>query len=143
MDAGVGFGQVRGVKERLKDLKTPKGMYFVTEKSTGPFTGKFGDFLGGHWLKVNYPNAFDARRGLTQGIISRPEAAAIEDAFWKRQLTLQSTQLGGEIGLHGWIEDWDAGPGAALMSWGCIVLQPSEVPALYQAVDVGTMVVIF
>jgi hypothetical protein len=143
LEVGVAFGQAQGVKERVKDLKTPRGMYFVTDKSTGPFGGDYADYYGGHWIKVNYPNAYDARRGLADGLITAAQAALIEEQHWTRSLTPQGTRLGGGIGLHGWAATWDAGPGEAHLSWGCVVLQPTEVAALYRLVEAGTMVVIF
>jgi lipoprotein-anchoring transpeptidase ErfK/SrfK len=51
--------------------------------------------------------------------------------------------LGGGIGFHGWIAPWDAGPGQAHLSWGCVVMQPDEIGELYGRVSPGTMVVIF
>jgi len=53
----ISFGQGKGEKQRRGDLRTPKGMYFVTVRSKGPFDGAVGQFYGGHWIKVNYPEA--------------------------------------------------------------------------------------
>jgi hypothetical protein len=44
----VGRGQGEGLKTVRGDLKTPRGLYFVTDKSTGPFTGDFAGYYGGH-----------------------------------------------------------------------------------------------
>ena len=68
---------------------------------------------------------------------------AIAAAWGARALTPQGTALGGGIGFHGWIAPWDAGTGGAFLSWGCVVLQPTEIVDLYDRVDEGTMVVIF
>ncbi len=140
---GVAFGQATGTKEVQGDLKTPKGMYFVVARSTGPFGGDYADYYGGYWVKLNYPNAFDAQRGLDDGVVNPDVARAISTAWRQRKPTAQGTRLGGGIGFHGWASSWDAGPGDAHLSWGCIVLQPTEVGALHDAVTQGTMVVIF
>ncbi|MEW5855635.1 MAG: L,D-transpeptidase family protein, partial [Myxococcota bacterium] len=143
LERGVAFGQATGTKERLGDLRTPAGMYFVVDKSTGPFSGDYADFYGGHWIKLNYPNAYDADRGLAEGIVDEKTRNAIARQWRTRKLTQQRTRLGGGIGFHGWISTWDAGPGAAHLSWGCVVMQPTEIPDLYERVSEGTMVVVF
>ncbi len=140
---GVAFGQASGTKEVQGDLKTPKGMYFVVARSTGPFGGAYADYYGGYWVKLNYPNAFDAQRGLDDGVVEPGVARAISKAWRQRKPTAQGTRLGGGIGFHGWASSWDAGVGDAHLSWGCIVLQPTEVGALHGAVTQGSMVVIF
>ena len=37
-------------------------MYFVIDKRRGNFPGDYGAYYGGHWIKINYPNRFDAPR---------------------------------------------------------------------------------
>jgi hypothetical protein len=143
MEHGVGFGQEPGRKERLHDLKTPMGMYFVVTKSQGPFGGDYADYYGGHWVKLNYPNAYDGERGVAEGLITPGQQRAMAKAWRARALTSQGTALGGGIGFHGWAAPWDAGPGGAFLSWGCVVLQPSQIRDLYDRVEEGTMVVIF
>jgi len=137
----VGWGQVRGPKEQQGDLKTPRGMYFVVAKSRGPFDGPAGPFYGGHWIKLNYPGPRDAARGLDAGWISRSTADRITHAWRSRALTLQNTRLGGGIGLHGWITEWDDAS-TRLRSWGCIVLHNRDIAALYDEIPIGTMVVV-
>ncbi len=137
----IAFGQAAGAKELRGDLKTPVGMYFVIQKSTGPFTGDYADFYGGHWIKVNYPNALDADRGLDAGLITRAQRDAIASAWRSRRATAQNTKLGGGIGFHGWIDTWD-GDGGAYLSWGCVVMHNEDIEALFPEVPVGTMVVL-
>lgn len=134
-------GQGDGVKEVRGDLKTPRGLYDVVGKSLGPFGGAYADYYGGVWLKVNYPNAFDAARGLDAGVISAPSAQAISSAWRARALTPQGTKLGGGIGFHGWIADWSGDAGWGL-SWGCLVLHPEEARGFYDVVPVGAQVVL-
>lgn len=139
---GVGFGQAEGDKTRRGDLMTPKGMYFVVVKSRGPFTGKWGAYYGGTWIKLNYPNAWDAARGVDEGHITPAQQRSITRDYFGRRLTLQGTALGSGIGLHGWIEEWpDDGPRG--LSWGCVVLHLRDTDAVYTALPEGAMVVLF
>jgi hypothetical protein len=137
----IARGQGDGVKELRGDLKTPRGLYDVVGKSLGPFGGAYADYYGGVWLKVNYPNAFDAARGLDAGLISAETAEAISSTWRARALTPQHTKLGGGIGFHGWIAEWDGDAGWGL-SWGCLVLHPDEARSFYDVVPVGAQVVL-
>ena len=138
----VGRGQAEGAKEGRGDLRTPHGLYFVVEHTTGPFGGDFAEYFGGAWVKVNFPNAFDAERGVDAGLISRGEANDIA-AKWKARAPVpQRTALGGGIGFHGWNAPWDGADGGYGLSWGCVVLHPEEVRAFYDVVPLGTPVVL-
>ncbi|MBX7116494.1 MAG: L,D-transpeptidase [Myxococcaceae bacterium] len=137
----LAHGQAIGIKERRGDLKTPRGLYDVVSKSDGPFSGDYAAYYGGVWIKVNYPNAFDAARGIDAGFVTAAQAKGISSAWEERGLTLQRTKLGGGIGFHGWNEPWvgDAGWG---LSWGCLVLHPDDARGFYDVVPVGTPVVL-
>lgn len=138
----VGRGQAEGEKTVRGDLKTPRGLYFVTDKSTGPFAGDFAAYYGGHWVKANYPNAFDAQRGLKDSLISGEVASGIARDWWRRQLTVQRTKLGGGIGFHGWIAPWRGDVEGFGLSWGCVVAHPEDVAELYASLPVGAAVVL-
>lgn len=138
----VGRGQAEGVKEARGDLKTPRGLYFVVERSTGPFAGDFAGYFGEAWVKVNYPNAFDAARGLDAGLITSAQAERIAGAWKLRHGTLQGTKLGGGIGFHGWIAPWDGPDGGYGLSWGCVVMHPEDVKGFHDLVSVGVPVVL-
>jgi hypothetical protein len=138
----VGFGQGVGRKRRLGDLCTPLGMYFVTSKSRGPFPGRWGAFYGGHWIKVNYPNAFDAARGREQKLITADQAQRIARAWERREPTWEASALGGGLGFHGWAGDWDlAGP--RRLSWGCVVMRNADIAAIFSRIPARAMVVLF
>jgi L,D-transpeptidase catalytic domain len=137
----IGLGQGRGPKEELHDLKTPRGTYFIVDKQRGEFGGKWGEYFGGFWIKINYPGPDDAARGLSQGWLDEPTATRIRDAWKARKLTPQNTRLGGGVGFHGWASDWD-GKGGAHLSFGCVVLHNADMAALFDKIAVGTMVVI-
>jgi hypothetical protein len=138
----VSFGQAAGPKEVEGDNKTPKGIYFVTQKHRGEFPGEYGAFYGGHWVKINYPNRYDAARGRAARLITPAQEAAITAAWERREPTPEVTPLGGGIGFHGWAREWpDDGP--RHLSWGCVVLHLSDVSDFYERVPRGAMVVIF
>ena len=140
-DFEVAFGQGEGRKRRQHDLRTPLGMYFVVEKSRGPFPGPYGAFYGGHWIKVNYPNTYDAAWGREHGLLAANAARRIGDAWWNRKATWQGSPLGGGIGFHGWSGDWDL-TGPRRLSWGCVVLRNADIETLFPRIPVGAMVVI-
>jgi murein DD-endopeptidase MepM/ murein hydrolase activator NlpD len=138
----VSFGQSKGTKRIQGDNKTPVGMYFVVEKHRGKFDGTYGDYYGGHWIKINYPNKYDAERGMNEGIIDAGQSARIKASWSKRGLTLENTKLGGGIGFHGWIQEWD-NDGTRHLSWGCVVMHIYDISRLFDELASGTMVVIF
>lgn len=138
----VSFGQGKGQKQIEGDNKTPKGMYFVVQKHRGQFDGQYAQYYGGHWIKINYPNTFDAERGIEQGVISSEQRDQIKSAWEKRQLTPQNTKLGGGIGFHGWNKEWK-NDGPRHLSWGCVVMHLTDIGKLYDQLVEGTMIVIF
>lgn len=138
----VGFGQAEGQKRRQGDLKTPRGMYFVIAKSQGPFTGMYGSYYGGHWIKLNYPSATDAAWGLDNGVLTAETARQIEQDWAARRPTAQGTRLGGGIGFHGWASEWSLGEDGGRLSWGCVVLHLRDIAAFYAQVPLGAMVIL-
>lgn len=138
----VSFGQATGAKEQRGDNRSPKGVYYVVEKSTGPFGGDYAAYFGGIFIRINYPNAWDAARGVDQGLITVEEQRAISTAWRRRAFTSKSTPLGGGIGLHGWAREW-ADDGPRNLSWGCVVLHLSDVARVYELLPARSMVVLF
>lgn len=138
----ISLGQGKGQKQLRGDNKTPKGMYFVTNKHSGEFPGDYGKYYGGYWIKVNYPNKFDAKRGLGDGKINSDQARRITTNWEARAPTLEETQLGGGIGFHGWASEWD-NSGPRHLSWGCVVMHIRDISKLYAQIPEGSMVVIF
>jgi murein DD-endopeptidase MepM/ murein hydrolase activator NlpD len=138
----VSFGQAKGRKETQGDNKTPKGMYFVVQKHRGEFDGPYGAYYGGHWIKINYPNLFDADRGVAQGIVTDQQRKDIRESWQNRKLTPQNTKLGGGIGFHGWNKEWN-NDGPRHLSWGCVVLHLKDIGKFFDDVPEGAMVVIF
>jgi lipoprotein-anchoring transpeptidase ErfK/SrfK len=137
----VSFGQAKGQKRIEGDLKTPRGMYFVTGKKRGKFSGEYAAYFGGYWIEFNYPNPFDAAWGRAQGIINQQQKAQIAAAWEKRAVTLEKTPLGGGVGFHGWIKEWP-NTGPRHLSFGCVVLHVADIGKFYEQVPEGAMVVI-
>ena len=74
----ISLGQGKGPKQVEGDNKTPVGMYFVIQKHQGTFDGPYGAYYGGYWIKVNYPNEFDASRAKTEGLIDSQQQTTIQ-----------------------------------------------------------------
>jgi murein DD-endopeptidase MepM/ murein hydrolase activator NlpD len=138
----VSFGQSKGQKRKQGDNKTPKGMYFVIHKHRGRFDGSYGKYYGGHWIKFNYPNKYDAAWGSANNVITPDQETKIGANWEKRVQTLESTGLGGGIGFHGWIEEWENN-GPRHLSWGCVVMHIYDIRRLYDRIPEGAMVVVF
>ncbi len=86
-------------------------------------------------------NKYDADRAVAQQMISPQQQSAITAAWEKRVATLETTKLGGGIGFHGWIKEWD-NSGPRHLSWGCVVMHLYDIQKLYDQIPEGTMVVI-
>lgn len=138
----ISLGQGEGAKQAQGDNRTPKGMYFVVQKKRGDFPGPYGAYFGGHWVRINYPNRFDAARGRAAKLITPAQEAFITSAWERRAQTVETTRLGGGIGFHGWAREWkDDGP--RHLSWGCVVLHLKDIDDFYSRLPEGAMVVIF
>lgn len=122
----LGFAPI-GDKEKQGDGKTPEGEFYIFTKND---KSKFYLSLG-----LSYPSTDDAERGLKAGIISRTEYQAIVTAIENKQMPPQNTALGGEIYIHGGGTDSD-------WTWGCAALKNDEIKELFDALPVGTTVVI-
>lgn len=137
----ISLGQAPGQKRVQGDNKTPKGMYFVIHKHRGKFDGAYGAYYGGYWIKVNYPNAYDAARGNTEGLLSETQAATIASRWRARAATNERTSLGGGIGFHGWAQEWP-NEGPRHLSWGCVVMHLHDIRQVFDEIPTGAMVVI-
>jgi lipoprotein-anchoring transpeptidase ErfK/SrfK len=114
-----------GDKVREGDKRTPEGHFYVCMKND---ESKFTRALG-----LSYPNAEDAERGRTDGLISKREQRAITDAIRHYRRPPYNTKLGGEIAIHG---------GGTGRDWttGCIALSDDDIEELYPRIDLGTPV---
>lgn len=122
------------------DNRTPVGEYRITQKARGPFDGDYGAYLGAAWLRLNYPNAFDARTALDEKRITQKEHDRIASAVLHGSLSPMDTSLGGGIGIHGWISDWP--DGNHHLTWGCLSLRKADLLHVHDWVSKGTRVLI-
>lgn len=125
----------KGHKQQRGDNRLPEGAYTIVEKSRGPFTGAVADFFGPAWMRLSYPNDWDAASGLERGIIDKAQHQAILRANARGVMPPKTTRLGGGIGIHGWAGDWPEG--YRHLTWGCISMRNPDVDALYDLVEVG------
>lgn len=123
-DMVLGFSPV-GDKEKEGDGRTPEGDFYIFTKND---QSKFYLSLG-----VSYPSIEDAERGLRENLISKEEHDAILQAVKDKKIPPQSTNLGGEIYIHGGgiVKDW---------TWGCVALRNEEMKEVFDAVEVGTSI---
>ena len=138
----IALGQnPNGHKQEQGDNRTPEGEYHIIQKSTGPFEGTMGPWFGSAWMRLNYPNAFDAKAGLAAGKISQQEHNRIVAAIKAGKEPPKTTKLGGGIGIHGWNGEWT--PGFAQdLTWGCLSINNEPLKAFYKAAPLGTVLFI-
>jgi len=123
---GLGLSPV-GDKARAGDRRTPEGDFYIFTKND-----KSAFYLS---LGLSYPNAPHAERGLRDGLINRSQYETIMKALKAGKAPPQNTRLGGDIYIHGHgsSSDW---------TWGCVALDNENIRELFDAVNVGTPVVI-
>lgn len=122
--------QPEGPKEREGDGRTPEGRFYICTRNEA---SRFHRFLG-----LSYPTPGDAARGLAQGLLTVPEAAAIGEAHARGIRPPWNTALGGEIGIH-------AAPTGEAMpegDWtaGCIAVELEVMQRLWEACPLGAQV---
>ncbi|HEY6160806.1 MAG TPA: peptidoglycan DD-metalloendopeptidase family protein [Bacteroidia bacterium] len=133
-----------GQKEKEGDLRVPEGEYRICEKTRGPFdTSNWANaFLGTRWMRLNYPNAFDAERGLKNGWISKADRDRIVNAVKQNKIPPKTTAMGGGIGFHGWVStDWSNDSPRA-QTWGCVSFHNKDLEEFFELTDLDTVVVI-
>jgi len=124
----IGLGlSPSGDKVRAGDRRTPEGEFYIFTKND-----KSAFYLS---LGLSYPNAAHAERGLRDGLITKAQRDAIVRALLMKKAPPQNTHLGGDIYIHGHgaQSDW---------TWGCVALENEDIRELFDAVSVGTTVVI-
>ena len=123
---GLGFNPVDD-KTREGDGCTPEGKFYIFTRN-----GRSAYYLS---LGISYPNIENAARGLRDGLITPAQYDRIVSANRRRIMPPQDTTLGGQIYIHGRgaQSDW---------TWGCIALEDRDMRELFDAVPVGTEVII-
>ena len=130
-----------GHKKRQGDNRTPEGEYQLIQNAKGPFSGAVGPYFGPRWIRINYPNAFDAELGYSNKTISKTECDKIKLAIKNRKQPPKTTSLGGGIGIHGWSGEWDE-KGVRDLTWGCISINNSDLVPFYEQVNIGDTIII-
>lgn len=126
-----------GDKYRLGDQKTPIGRYKVAGFKPN------SDFF--YFIRLNYPNENDARRGLRDKLINKRQYDSILEALDNDMTPPQDTKLGGAIGIHGIGDESQSKINMHnTLDWtqGCIALRNHEVEDLLAFLSVGIHVVI-
>lgn len=124
-----------GGKIREGDGRTPVGQYLITEVRGSE---RFHLFMG-----INYPNIKDAKRALTDNLITRRDYRAVLDAHIFGRKPPQDLILGGAIGIHGIGTETKKKINIHKnIDWteGCIALRNDEVEELSRYVSVGTAI---
>jgi murein L,D-transpeptidase YafK len=121
---GLG-GAPEGHKQREGDLRTPEGSYYVCTRNE---RSRFHLFLG-----LSYPGLADADQGLSEGRITEAEHRSIGEAIRGRRRPPWNTDLGGEIGIHGFGagSDW---------TLGCVAVDDDRIETLWALCPLGTPV---
>ncbi len=127
-----------GHKQRRGDNRLPEGAYRVLDRSRGPFGGAVAAYFGPAWMRISYPNDWDAADGLARGLIDQAQHDAILRANARGSEPPKSTALGGGIGIHGWAGDWPAGD--RHLTWGCISMRNQDLDRLYERIPSQTPV---
>lgn len=131
-DLGYNFfadKEVRGSPNDPDHWRTPEGTFHVAHKNAN------SQFYRA--LVLNYPNAEDAERGLSDGLITPADYEAIVLAEKTFRMPPMGTALGGYIEIHG------RGTGQrANWTQGCIAVPDEEMDRIWDWITVGTPVII-
>ncbi len=129
-----------GHKQKEGDNKLPEGAYKIIQKSKAPFGGSYAAYFGPRWMRISYPNVYDAKAGLKRKVISEAQYKQIKAAHAKGSEPNKHTALGGGIGIHGWNGDWPEN--SKHLTWGCISMRNQDLPKFYDEVDLQTPIYI-
>lgn len=126
-----------GDKHKLGDQKTPTGIYEIVGFKPN------SDFF--YFVRLNYPNERDARKGFRAGNINQAQYSTIINAIRNKKAPPQNTPLGGAIGIHGIGEETQKKIELHnTLDWtqGCIALRNEELHDLLPFLSIGIRVVI-
>ncbi len=125
----IGLGRnSSGKKQKKDDLRTPEGNYYICRKD---YNHKFHLFL-----QINYPSPEDASRATVNHIITTNDEISINQAVQNGNPPPSDTELGGNIGIHGFGSE---------CSWtidGSISMNNIDVEDIFWNIDIGTEVLI-
>lgn len=121
-----------GDKSKRGDKATPEGRFFIAELDASPGAERYG----ARSMRLSYPSAVHARRGLRAGLIDKATYLSIVRAVRAGEVPPQRTALGGSIRIHG-------GGGQRDWTLGCIGLADVDAIALFAEIRKGTRVDVF
>lgn len=132
-----------GHKVEQGDLKLPEGAYRLCQKTKGPFTGSnISAFFGPAWMRISYPNNYDAKAGLEKGLVKKWQYNTIVQKNNANQTPPKTTKLGGGIGIHGWVSsDWNNN-GDRFLTWGCISMHNEDLKVFFKQVNLNAPIMI-
>lgn len=131
----IGLGKKPiGLKLKEGDKKTPEGIYYVNEKKRGGLPSR----LGSRWIRISYPNWADALRAYKRKNISKNTLDLIGKAIKGKRIPLQSSFLGGGIGIHG-----DGSIPIRDFTRGCIGLINKDIEEIFPYIKLKTPVIIY
>ncbi len=130
-----------GHKQQQGDNRLPEGAYRIIQKSRAPFSGSVAEFFGVAWMRISYPNNYDAKAGYRTKLISKHEMEKIIAANNVGKEPSKHTKLGGGIGIHGWAGEWVA-DGTQHLTWGCISMNNSDLDIFYDLIELQTKIII-
>jgi hypothetical protein len=116
-EVSLGFSP-DGHKQAEGDGRTPEGEYFISRKFVSGFHRS---------LQLAYPNLADADHGLSEGVISPSQHAAITQAVRTCREPPQNTPLGSLLQIHG------GGGGVSRGDWtlGCVALDNDAIEQVF------------
>jgi uncharacterized protein YijF (DUF1287 family) len=128
----LGAKNPTGQKAKLGDGATPEGRFYLAELDGSPEAGRYG----ARSMRLSYPSAADARRGLHDGLIDKATYLSIVKAVRMGDVPPQHSPLGGSIRIHG---------GGSQRDWtlGCIALDDADAITLFDAVRKGTRIDVY
>ena len=128
----LGAQNPTGQKVKLGDGATPEGRFYIAELNAFLESSRYGL----RSMRLSYPSAADARRGLRDKLIDKATYLAIVRAVRAGEIPPQHTPLGGSIRIHG---------GGSKRDWtlGCIALEDEDAIALYAEIGKGTRVDVY
>lgn len=130
-----------GHKEVQGDNRTPEGEYYINQKSLGPFSGDWAEYFGTAWIRISYPNTYDAEEAYKNGLITVNQKNSITKAISQKGMPPKNTAIGGGIGIHGWAGEWNPQDQNNL-TWGCISINNDQLLEFYQLVPLNTRIIV-
>jgi hypothetical protein len=125
----AGFSDPKGDKLRKGDCKTPVGSFCICEKY--PMRA---------WMELSYPDEPHAKKALAKKIIDKKTYDKINEKSASGGIPQHATQMGYDVGIHA--GGYPYGKMKPDTTAGCIALEDPEAFELYNAVPVGSEVVV-